>query len=333
VNAQSQAKSLEAALRDMKGVAEQRVRDAVAASELKLAVSEKVLRETREHLQSSVIQAEAATELAAASQAAAVSLQLRIDELLRSDSAPIIASLQQQLVAATAKQKHHADTAAAAQAECARVSRELSSSQAALAVAHADLSSNSKLLQDERDSVRHLRAQLSAALQSVQNAQAELDSEHAAHSMVEKQLRAQKSKVETTNNINRLNLLIRTAGKLRACAAVLVALALISCIAEVSKLEDMLKAVKRVEAVREEVIALLVYNISASEGQDLRSNAEAAEMQKRVRTERMESMKKKVKAEEGKMKQAAETFATTAARLKSKISELEAALKAAEAEI
>ena len=111
------------------------------------------------------------------------------------------------------------------------------------------------------------------------------------------------------------------------------ALAFTCCSSEVSKLEDMLKAVKRVEAVREEVIALLVYNISASEGQDLRSNVEAAEMQKRVRTERMESMKKKVKAEEGKMKQAAETFATTAARLKSKISELEAALKAADAEI
>jgi hypothetical protein len=109
--------------------------------------------------------------------------------------------------------------------------------------------------------------------------------------------------------------------------------ALARCCAEVSKLEDMLKAVKRVKAVREEVIALLVYNISASEGQDLRSNVEAAEMQKRVRTERMESMKKKVKAEEGKMKQAAETFATTAARYKSKISELEAALKAADADI
>ena len=101
-------------------------------------------------------------------------------------------------------------------------------------------------------------------------------------------------------------------------------------IAEVSKLEDMLKAVKRVEMVREEVIALLVYNISASEGQDLRSNAEAAEMQKRVRTERMEAMRKKVKSEEAKMKQAAETFATTASRLKSKISELECTLKAAE---
>ena len=101
-------------------------------------------------------------------------------------------------------------------------------------------------------------------------------------------------------------------------------------IAEVSKLEDMLKAVKRVEMVREEVIALLVYNISASEGQDLRSNAEAAEMQKRVRTERMEAMRKKVKSEESKMKQAAETFATTASRLKSKIAELESTLKATE---
>ena len=88
----------------------------------------------------------------------------------------------------------------------------------------------------------------------------------------------------------------------------------------------MLKAVKRVETVREEVIALLVYNISASEGQDLRTNVEAAEMQKRVRTERMDAMKKKVKVEETKMKQAAETFATTATRLKSKIAELEQAL-------
>jgi hypothetical protein len=70
-----------------------------------------------------------------------------------------------------------------------------------------------------------------------------------------------------------------------------------------------------------------VYNISASEGQDLRTNVEAAEMQKRVRTERMDAMKKKVKVEETKMKQAAETFATTATRLKSKIAELEQALK------
>jgi|LauGreDrversion4_2_1035121.scaffolds.fasta_scaffold2361531_1 hypothetical protein len=94
----------------------------------------------------------------------------------------------------------------------------------------------------------------------------------------------------------------------------------------------MLKAVKRVEVVREDVIALLVYNISASEGQDLRSNVDAAEMQKRVRTERMEAMRKKVKAEEAKMKQAAETFATTAARLKAKVAELEAVLKAADVE-
>ncbi len=332
MHAQSQAKSLEAALRDMKGVADQRVRDAVAASELKVAALEKVVRETREQLQSSVIQAQAAAEHAAASQRAAASLQLRIDELLRSDTAPIIASLQEQLAAAAAKQKQLADAAVTAQSECGRVSRELSSSHAALAVAHADASSNAKLLQDERDSVRHLRAQLSAALQRAQNAEAELDSEHSAHCMVEKQLRAQKSKIETTNNINRLNLLIRIAGVAHACCR-RAASALTRCCAEVSKLEDMLKAVKRVEAVREEVIALLVYNISASEGQDLRSNVEAAEMQKRVRTERMESMKKKVKAEEGKMKQAAETFATTAARLKSKISELEAALKAADADI
>ena len=212
VHAQSQAKSLEAALRDMKGVADQRVRDAVAASELKVAALEKVVRETREQLQSSVIQAQAATEHAAANQRAAASLQLRIDELLRSDTAPIIASLQEQLVAAAAKQKQHADAAVAAQSECARVSRELSSSHAALAVAHADACSNAKLLQDERDSVRHLRAQLSAALQRAQNAEAELESEHAAHGMVEKQLRSQKSKIETTNNINRLNLLIRIAG-------------------------------------------------------------------------------------------------------------------------
>ncbi len=333
MHAQGQAKSLEAALRDMKGVADQRVRDAVAASEIKVAALEKAVRETREQLQSSVIQAQAAAEHAAASQRAAASLQLRIDELLRSDTAPIIASLQEQLAAAAAKQKQHADAAVAAQSECGRVSRELSSSHAALAVAHADASANAKLLQDERDSVRHLRAQLSAALQRAQNAEAELESEHAAHCMVEKQLRSQKSKIETTNNINRLNLLIRIAGVARACCHRAASPSLTRCCAEVSKLEDMLKAVKRVEAVREEVIALLVYNISASEGQDLRSNVEAAEMQKRVRTERMESMKKKVKAEEGKMKQAAETFATTAARLKSKISELEAALKAADADV
>jgi hypothetical protein len=330
-DAEGKAKILEAALKDAKGVTEQRVRDAMAAMELKMAASEKLLRETREHLQRSVIQEQAATEHAATSQKHAASLQLRIEELLRSDSAPIIASMQQQLVAAAAKQKLHAEAASTAQAECSRVSRELTSSQAALAAAHADLFSNVKLLQEERELVAHLRAQLSAALQRGQDAQAELESEHAAHSAVEHQLRAQKAKIETTNNINRLNLLIRIAGLFLA-ALLLSAFELMPITAEVSKLEDMLKAVKRVEVVREEVIALLVYNISASEGQDLRSNVDAAEMQKRVRTERMETMRKKVKAEETKMKQAAETFSTTASRLKSKIAELESTLKAAEAE-
>jgi len=326
-DAEGKAKSLEAALKDMKGVAEQRVRDAIAATELKVVASEKLLRETREHLQRSVIHGQAATEQAAVSQKLATSLQQRIDELLLSDSAPIIASMQQQLVAASAKQKQSAEAATAAQTECSRVTRELSSSQAALAVALADLSSNSKLLQDERDLVSRLRVQLNAALQRAQDAEAELQTEHAAHRMVEHQLRTQKSKIEATNNINRLNLLMRIAGLFCGCCLRCVC-RLIYFLAEVSKLEDMLKAVKRVEVVREEVIALLVYNISASEGQDLRSNVEAAEMQKRVRTERMDTMKKKVKAEETKMKQAAETFATTAVRLKSKIAELEQALKA-----
>jgi hypothetical protein len=329
-DAEGKAKSFEAALKDMKGVTEQRVRDAVAAMDLKMAASEKLLRSTREQLERSVIQEQAAAEQAAASHQHAASLQLRIDELLRSDSAPMIASLQQQLLTAAAKQKLHAEAASAAQAEGARISRELSSSQAALAVAHADVSSTSKLLQEERDLVSRLRVQLSEALLRAQNAQTELESEHAAHSMVEHQLRAQKAKIETTNNINRLNLLIRIAG-LRHCDTAS-AVELTPSAAEVSKLEDMLKAVKRVEVVREEVIALLVYNISASEGQDLRSNVDAAEMQKRVRSERMETMRKKVKAEEVKMKQAAETFATTAARLKSKIAELESTLKAAEVE-
>jgi len=196
----------------MKGIAEQRVRDAVAASELKLAASDKLLRETREHLQRSVIQEQAAAQQADASLRHAASLQLRIDELLRSDSAPIIASLQQQLAAAAAKQKACIDAATAAQAESARVSRELSSSQAALAATQADLSSNLKSLQEERGAVSQLRAQLCAALQRAQDAEADLQSEHAAHGMVEHQLRAQKARIETTNNINRLNLLIRSAG-------------------------------------------------------------------------------------------------------------------------
>ena len=211
-DAESKVTSLEITLKDMKGIADQRVRDSIAASEVKVAASEKLLRDTREHLQRSVIQAEAATEQAATSHKLAVNLQLRIDELLRSDSAPIIASMQQQLVAAAAKQKLVADAAAAAQADFARVSRELSSSQAALAVAHADLSLNSKLLQEERDLLSRVRVQLSEALLRVQHAEAELESEHTAHSMMEHQLRAQKAKVETTNNINRLNLLIRIAG-------------------------------------------------------------------------------------------------------------------------
>lgn len=202
----------------MKAVMDQRVRDAVAASELKVAASEKLLRETREHLQRSVIQEQAASEQAANSQKQAANLQLRIDELLRSDSAPIIASLQQQLVAAASKQKVSCDAAAAAQAECSRIARELSSSQAALAVSQADLSSNLKLLQDERDLVSQLRSQLCAALQRAQDAEAELESEHAAHGLVEHQLRAQKTKIETTNNINRLNLLIRIAGSLFCCS-------------------------------------------------------------------------------------------------------------------
>jgi CRISPR/Cas system-associated endoribonuclease Cas2 len=220
-DAESKVTSLEITLKDMKGIADQRVRDSIAASEVKVAASEKLLRDTREHLQRSVIQAEAATEQAATSHKLAVNLQLRIDELLRSDSAPIIASMQQQLVAAAAKQKLVADAAAAAQADFARVSRELSSSQAALAVAHADLSLNSKLLQEERDLVSRVRVQLSEALLRVQHAEAELESEHLAHSMMEHQLRAQKAKVETTNNINRLNLLIRIAGTcfLTLCAA------------------------------------------------------------------------------------------------------------------
>ena len=213
-DAEGRIKSLESALKDLKGVTDQRVRDAVTASEIKVAASEKLLRETREHLQRSVIQEQAAAEQAAASQNHATSLQLRIDELLRSDSAPIIANLQQQLAVATAKQKVLSDAAAAAQAESARISRELSSSQAALSATQADLSSNSKLLQDERDLVAQLRSQLSAAMQRVQDAQAELESEHAAHGLVERQLRAQKAKIETTNNINRLNLLIRIAGSL-----------------------------------------------------------------------------------------------------------------------
>ena len=211
-DAEGKCKSMEVALKDMKGVAEQRVRDAIAASELKVVASEKLLRETREHLQRSVIQEQAATEQAAANQKLAANLQQRIDELLLSNSAPTIASMQQQLVAAAAKQKQTADAAAAAQAECSRVTRELSSSQAALAVAQADLSSNLKLLQVEHDLVSQLRVQLNSALQRAQNADAELETEHAAHRMVEQQLRAQKSKIEATNNINRLNLLIRSAG-------------------------------------------------------------------------------------------------------------------------
>ena len=129
----------------------------------------------------------------------------------------MIASMQQQLVAASAKQKQSAEAATAAQTECSRVTRELSSSQAALAVALADLSSNSKLLQDERDLVSRLRVQLNAALQRAQDAEAELQTEHAAHRMVEHQLRTQKSKIEATNNINRLNLLMRIAGLFCGC--------------------------------------------------------------------------------------------------------------------
>jgi len=78
--------------------------------------------------------------------------------------------------------------------------------------------------------------------------------------------------------------------------------------AEITKLEEMLKATKRVEAVREELIGLLNYNLSAAEGQNLRSNSEAVSKQVRTREERLEALHKKAKVEEERIRQAEATY-------------------------
>mmetsp|Transcript_8842 Transcript_8842/g.20244 ORF Transcript_8842/g.20244 Transcript_8842/m.20244 type:complete len:826 (+) Transcript_8842:70-2547(+) len=98
--------------------------------------------------------------------------------------------------------------------------------------------------------------------------------------------------------------------------------------AEITKLEEMLKATKRVEAVREELIGLLNYNLSAAEGQNLKSNSEAVQKQVRTREERLEALHKKAKVEEERIKQCEATYQQQTKRLKEKLAVLEDQLQA-----
>ena len=98
--------------------------------------------------------------------------------------------------------------------------------------------------------------------------------------------------------------------------------------AEITKLEEHIKCSRRSDSVKEEKLGLLTYNLASAESQIAQENAEAGQKRQAVREERMGVLNKKQKGEEDKMRTNEDSYNTQSKRLKEKLRELEAQLKA-----
>lgn len=93
--------------------------------------------------------------------------------------------------------------------------------------------------------------------------------------------------------------------------------------AEITKLEEHIKCSRRADAIKEEKLGLLTYNLASAESQISLDSEEASAKRQTVREERMGALNKKQKAEEDKMKTNEESYSTQSKRLKEKLRELE----------
>jgi len=98
--------------------------------------------------------------------------------------------------------------------------------------------------------------------------------------------------------------------------------------AEITKLEEHIKCTRRSDSVKEEKMGLLTYNLASAESQIAQDNVEAGQKRQAVREERMGVLNKKQKLEEDKMRTNEDSFNTQSKRLKEKLRDLEALLKA-----
>mmetsp|Transcript_17680 Transcript_17680/g.37299 ORF Transcript_17680/g.37299 Transcript_17680/m.37299 type:complete len:109 (-) Transcript_17680:56-382(-) len=98
--------------------------------------------------------------------------------------------------------------------------------------------------------------------------------------------------------------------------------------AEITKREEYVKSPRRYDAVREEKLGLLTYNLASAESNMAPESDEATRKRLTVREERMTALLKKQKLEEEKMRTNDESFTSQTKRLKEKLVELEAAFAA-----
>jgi hypothetical protein len=97
--------------------------------------------------------------------------------------------------------------------------------------------------------------------------------------------------------------------------------------AEITKLEEHIKCTRRADAIKEEKVGLLTYNLASAESQIDLASEEASKKRQQVREERMAVLNKKQKQEEDKMKTNEESYSTQSKRLKEKLKELEKKVK------
>ena len=244
----------------------------------------------------------------AESRAGAARLEARVKELEKADSEALarlcrVRELEAEALAAASKLAQVEAERDSAQSSCSLFEKQLSAVKKA-AEAEAQLRSKLKAECDEASTramglereLEELRKRPTAAAvdPDVQGKLEELDN--------------LKSRAAIQAQVHKLQMLLRMA--------------------EITKLEEHIKCSRRSDSVKEEKLGLLTYNLASAESQIAQENAEAGQKRQAVREERMGVLNKKQKGEEDKMRTNEDSYNTQSKRLKEKLRELEAQLKA-----
>jgi len=165
------------------------------------------------------------------------------------------------------------------------------------------------LLNQSKETCQELEEKLRRAQQELDDARAK-----AKNAGIPADVKAKMEELESLKEKNTLQLQIHKIQMLLRMA-------------EITKLEEYIKCSRKCDAIKEEKLGLLTYNLASAESQISGESEEATKKRHAVREERMGVLNKKQKAEEEKIKVNEESFNTQSVRLKEKLKLLDSQLK------
>merc|ERR1719409_2051434 len=179
--------------------------------------------------------------------------------------------------------------------------------------------------------VRELEAEALAAAQKLAQVEAECDEARTRAVGLERELEELRKRPVAAGVDPDMQGKLEELANLKSRAAIQAQvhkLQMLLRMAEITKLEEHIKCSRRSDSVKEEKLGLLTYNLASAESQIALDNIDAGQKRQAVREERMGTLNKKQKQEEDKMRTNEDSYNTQSKRLKEKLRELEAQLKA-----